>query len=290
MLAIQFNIFISFAISLIFQITSFFKFPASDFQSKLTIGILSTTISGICSAIHYKYNSNQIGHECLYLKNFQSILPIIAGFNLILVIFELALQQTLPPFSTYPIFSDITTLLLVYHLNEFIGLAFFRPEQLEPDAFLLFHSVFYQIAFILIFGEFFLEFHFFPKSKMWLVQKLYWLKFSIAVIGLAIRFCAFWELGSNFDHCIYKGSSVDRLVTSGIYKYERHPSYVGYFLFNLGLNASLGNLFTLLLTGAFFVYFFKRRIFLEEKIMLAKFGKGAYEYKNIVGSIFDLVK
>jgi len=55
---------------------------------------------------------------------------------------------------------------------------------------------------------------------------------TLALMGDVMRISAFYFANSNFTHLVaYRKEREHVLVTNGIYKLSRHPSYDGYFLF-----------------------------------------------------------
>ncbi|CAN0535280.1 unnamed protein product, partial [Ectocarpus sp. 8 AP-2014] len=58
---------------------------------------------------------------------------------------------------------------------------------------------------------------------------------ALALIGHWFRVGAMWTAGSNFNHEIMqRREESHQLVTSGVYRFLRHPSYFGWFWWSLG--------------------------------------------------------
>lgn len=67
--------------------------------------------------------------------------------------------------------------------------------------------------------------------------------------------------GSNFNHLVQKEKRAGHvLVTRGVYRYLRHPSYFGFFWWGLGTQVVLGNVVCLVGYAVVLWRFFKRRI------------------------------
>ena len=79
-----------------------------------------------------------------------------------------------------------------------------------------------------------------------------------------------------------KFKKVNKLITSGIYKYSRNPMYLGMALILLGLalmfNLIGGTLFTILFT----IFITKFQIRPEEEVMEKLFGEDFLKYKKNV--------
>ena len=81
------------------------------------------------------------------------------------------------------------------------------------------------------------------------------------VIGQGTRTVAMIHAGSNFNHLIQrKKKEGHMLVTGGIYRHLRHPSYFGFFWWGLGTQVVLGNAVCLVGYTVVLWRFFRRRI------------------------------
>ena len=59
--------------------------------------------------------------------------------------------------------------------------------------------------------------------------------FIMCVSGEFLRKLAMWTASTNFNHEVQSVRADDHiLVTHGVYKYMRHPSYVGWFIWSIG--------------------------------------------------------
>lgn len=90
---------------------------------------------------------------------------------------------------------------------------------------------------------------------------------------------------SNFSHIVADKKRNDhRLVTTGVYAYTRHPSYVGFFYWAIGTQVVLGNKLALIGFVAALWTFFSKRVKAEEVYLEEFFGNEYREYKSRVGS------
>jgi len=123
------------------------------------------------------------------------------------------------------------------------------------------------------------------------------LSFPLWVRGLGVIICILMILAITWVG-IHLGRQVSgaleikeghTLVVSGPYKYIRHPMYLVYFVFNLGLFLMCGNLIPLIiiLLGLIVV---ASRMRVEEQMMIEQFGDKYLEYMHQTGRFFPSVR
>ncbi|KAJ8971636.1 hypothetical protein NQ317_015912 [Molorchus minor] len=116
---------------------------------------------------------------------------------------------------------------------EFIAIAVVQPKQVSTDSFVINHSLQYIVAAVTSWLEFFIEAYLFPGMK-----QIYWLSdigLAICIAGEILRKVSIFTAGSSFHHLVQCEKSEDHvLVTHGVYKWFRHPSYVGWFYWSIG--------------------------------------------------------
>ena len=99
--------------------------------------------------------------------------------------------------------------------------------------------------------------------------------------GQLLRSLAMLHAGKNFNHQVELSGRADHvLVTTGIYKFVRHPSYTGFLCWVVGLQLSLGNTIMTVLSTVVVWRFFKERIPPEEAALLRMFKDGYLEYRT----------
>lgn len=106
----------------------------------------------------------------------------------------------------------------------------------------------------------------------------------MVVAGIVIRALAIRTCGRLFSHYI-ETSSPRTLVTHGIYSWCRHPSYLGFFVYVAGMEILLGNIVSGPVCLAVLVYFFRRRIQVEEAFLHRLYGPAYGEYLARVGAV-----
>jgi len=127
------------------------------------------------------------------------------------------------------------------------------------------YSDIYSLEFLLtkVMGreQFYIVFHYyvFPLSKI--------------IMGIGILLVIFgWKQ-------IYQAKG--KLVTTGIYRYIRHPQYLGFFLITLGMNVQWLTIITLALWPVVVIVYY-RLAKTEEKEAEEEFGEEFLEYKRRV--------
>jgi protein-S-isoprenylcysteine O-methyltransferase Ste14 len=97
----------------------------------------------------------------------------------------------------------------------------------------------------------------------------------LGITGVTVRVYCRKVLGSQFSHKLQIIED-HHLITTGLYKYVRHPAYTGDLVVQIGIalffSSIIGFLIMILLVPCFLY-----RISVEEKMLLDQFG---YQYKE----------
>ena len=155
-----------------------------------------------------------------------------------------------------------------FHLLEFFTTAVFNPTVTSSESYLVNHSKAYTAAFIIAFLEFWIRFAFVPRASL--------IAFAVGallvVVAQIIRSSAMITCGESFNHLIQTAKKENHtLITHGIYKYLRHPSYVGFYYWSIATQLVLNNWFSVCMFSAASWMFFRRRIPYEEESLLQLF-------------------
>lgn len=135
--------------------------------------------------------------------------------------------------------------------------------------------------------------------------KTLWITGSlICLSGEAIRKLAMLTAKKSFHHIVsliifrtfhasdfcssfqvqFQQADDHKLVTSGIYRFARHPSYVGWFFWSLGTQVILANPICLIFYIIASWLFFRERIYMEEIALLNFFGDEYLRYQQTTGT------
>ncbi|KAL6732879.1 hypothetical protein Aduo_003592 [Ancylostoma duodenale] len=168
----------------------------------------------------------------------------------------------------------------LFHFSEFFFTAISNRRSLQPDSFLLNHSVAYWVAACASWVEFFLEVYFTPFLKVYWISML---GFLMCLCGEILRKLAMLHAGSGFTHRLALSKRPDhRLVTTGIYAYLRHPGYTGWFMWSIGTQVILCNPICLCAYAYVSWHFFNERIYDEERDLINFFGQQYVNYRRVV--------
>ena len=168
-----------------------------------------------------------------------------------------------------------------FHYSEYLSVAMFNPRYIKMDAFLLTHSREYGIALVASLVEMCLESYFAPVMKGNLV--VISCGILLTASGEFIRKFAMYTAGAAFTHLVstHKESG-HKLVTRGLYKYCRHPSYVGWTLWSIGTQVILANPICVVLYACAVLTFYSERIHDEEFHLVRFFGEQYVQYQKRV--------
>lgn len=161
--------------------------------------------------------------------------------------------------------------LCVFHLSEFFVTAIWNPSVLTARCFMLDHSKAYTVAMLTSVAEFIIRFLLYPSKSSVYVSVI---GLMFVSVGQFFRSLAMITCAESFNHyiqCSKKQSH--KLVTHGVYRYFRHPSYVGFYYWSVGSQLVLGNIFTSIAYAIASWVFFNRRIPFEEQTLIRLFPK-----------------
>jgi len=180
------------------------------------------------------------------------------------------------------------TALCTFHLAEFFTTAIWNPAAVTADSFLVNHSTGYTAAALTSWTEFLLRFILFPN---WNSVTISILGLSIVCIGQTLRSLAMITAAQSFNHLIQLNKKESHvLITHGIYRVLRHPSYVGFFWWSVSTQLLLGNLLHSILFAAVSWSFFNRRIPFEEESLCKLFPDEYPQYVAVSWTGIPLIR
>lgn len=162
--------------------------------------------------------------------------------------------------------------LLFYHISEPTLTYIYNRSDLSLSSLLL--SPPYLLAMTLGLLEFFVLPH--PAQIL-----TYYPGVFLIILGECIRKTAWLTARHSFNHRLQTERKQGHvLVTWGIYRYTRHPSYTGWFLWAIGTQVLLGNCVCALGFGIVAWRFFRTRVEIEEYWLEDMFGSEWLTWKE----------
>lgn len=109
----------------------------------------------------------------------------------------------------------------------------------------------------------------------------------MVVVGEGLRKAAMHTAGSNFSHQIaFKKADDHQLVTRGVYRLSRHPSYTGWFVWAVGTQVLLCNPLSIVAYTYASWSFFADRIEFEEEMLFNFFKVGGSVWSQNKNRLF----
>ena len=161
--------------------------------------------------------------------------------------------------------------LCTFHSFEFFITAIYNPTQATSDSYLINHSTTYTTAAIMSWMEFWIRFGCVVRRvpllhSFHLPHSVSYIGVVVVVTAQCIRSIAMATAGESFNHMIQTSKKQNHtLITNGIYRIFRHPSYVGFFYWSISTQLVLGNIVHAVLYTLASWTFFSRRIQYEEE-------------------------
>jgi len=111
---------------------------------------------------------------------------------------------------------------------------------------------------------------------------------GICLAGFVIRWISIIQLSREFSvNVVVKTGHV--LKTKGMYKYIRHPSYLGELLIVAGISIGMNSVLSFIVVTLPVLMVLLYRIGVEEKLLEEEFGKEYTDYKNSTKKILFFI-
>lgn len=227
-----------------------------------------------------KYDPNNVNLIVVVTKAFGLSFLFLVNFTILM----------LHLFGFYKISTDIVTLnlylifLTIFHLLEFYCTCIFNNKATDDDSFIL-NDFELLLCYVLSIIEHALRCYLFPVVS----YKALTIAVVLCIAGQVSRSIAMCTAKESFNHYIQvEHDKEHKLVTNGIYKTFRHPSYFGFFWWFVGTEILLGNIICLIFGIVKLQAFFKKRIDIEEEYLTFFFAENytRYKEKTIIGIPF----
>lgn len=110
----------------------------------------------------------------------------------------------------------------------------------------------------------------------------------LLILGFIIRTTAIQMLGIHFTATV-QITNKHKLITHGLYKFIRHPSYLGAFLTFVGISFVLESWISMLVATVSMMIAYCVRIRVEEKTLLNYFGSDYATYQKKTKKMFPYI-
>ena len=110
----------------------------------------------------------------------------------------------------------------------------------------------------------------------------------LVVIGFVIRLHSILTLKQYFTYSVAKVEG-HRIVETGLYKFIRHPGYLGQLIFFMGISISISNWLSILAMMIPVTLGYLYRINVEERFMIEQLGKDYLNYQARTKRIIPMI-
>ncbi len=126
--------------------------------------------------------------------------------------------------------------------------------------------------------------------KLGLLPALFqWIGLVLVWMGILVREWAIFSLGRAFS-VVVRVNPDQNLITSGPYRWIRHPAYTGGILTIGGFGLAAGSWLGMLLAITIVFIGYSYRVHVEERAMLEAFGDQYRDYMRHTGRFFPRVR
>lgn len=111
---------------------------------------------------------------------------------------------------------------------------------------------------------------------------------ALVVIGFIIRVSSILTLKQYFTYSVAQVEN-QKIIDTGLYKFIRHPGYLGQLVIFLGISTSISNWLSILLMMVSVMIGYFYRIKVEDKLMTDQFGEDYHHYQDRTKKIIPLL-
>jgi len=121
---------------------------------------------------------------------------------------------------------------------------------------------------------------FLPMVVSWVYTVFLPLQLGTAWLYSGLIICLFGMVFTSVAILNFATSPKDKVITQGLYRFTRNPTYIGMILMQIGLGIACSSWLYLLLTVALMILL-NANLSAEERYCLYRFGDDYLKYKNI---------
>jgi protein-S-isoprenylcysteine O-methyltransferase Ste14 len=111
---------------------------------------------------------------------------------------------------------------------------------------------------------------------------------ALVVIGLMIRIHSILTLKLYFTYSVAKVEN-HKIIETGLYKFIRHPGYLGQLIIFIGISTSISNWLSILVMMIPITLGYLYRIKVEERFMLEQLGEDYLNYQEQTNRLIPMI-
>jgi protein-S-isoprenylcysteine O-methyltransferase Ste14 len=111
---------------------------------------------------------------------------------------------------------------------------------------------------------------------------------ALIAIGLMVRIHSILTLKQFFTYSVAKVEN-QRIIETGLYKFIRHPGYLGQWMIFFGISTSISNWLSILVMMILVTVGYLYRIQVEERFMIKELGEDYLNYQARTKRIIPLI-
>ncbi|KAJ5068954.1 protein-s-isoprenylcysteine o-methyltransferase [Anaeramoeba ignava] len=188
-------------------------------------------------------------------------------------------------FGIFATFLILITIYLFFHLSEVLLTYIYNPSHLSWESTLITWDYTYSVLGGLT--EYILSSFFISSFKQNSFMQILGL---LLIIGELVRRVSMITAQHNFTHEFERKRFNHRLVDFGIYKYIRHPGYLGFLIWACGTQIFLCNILSPIAFAIILWKFFNERIQDEELNLIKFFGDEYRKYRSKTPTYIPFIK
>jgi len=111
---------------------------------------------------------------------------------------------------------------------------------------------------------------------------------TLIAIGLAIRIQSMLTLKQYFTYSVAKVEN-HKIIETGLYKFIRHPGYLGQLIIFIGISTSISNWLSILVMMIPVTLGYLYRIKVEERFMIEQLGEDYLNYQKRTKRLIPMI-
>ena len=111
---------------------------------------------------------------------------------------------------------------------------------------------------------------------------------ALVVIGFVIRIHSILTLNQYFTYSVAKVEN-HKIIETGLYKFIRHPGYLGQLIIFIGISISISNWLSILAMMIPIILGYLYRIKVEERFMLEQLGEAYLNYQERTKRLIPMI-